>query len=120
VLVIGGVNVYPQDVEAVVSDILGVHAGRVAAFATFDRALQTDRITVLAESNVAANRGAALVIHIRQALVSALQISAIEVHLVPRGWLVKSTAGKIARRATREKWEMAACVGGEAPLEPMA
>ena len=105
-LIVGGINIYPQDVENLVSDVPGVHPGRVAAFATFDAVMQTQRITVLAEEDVEPNRRAILLLRIRQALTSAFQISAIDVHLVPSGWLVKSTAGKIARRATREKWNV--------------
>jgi len=36
-----------------------------------------------------------------------------QVHLVDRGWLVKTSSGKIARRANRQKWLGERGVSGE-------
>ncbi|MBI4911758.1 MAG: AMP-binding protein [Acidobacteria bacterium] len=104
-LIIGGVNVYPEDLEQVAGGVEGVHPGRVVAFSSFDAETQTEAATVLAESDRAGGpeqRG--VVIEIQQRLLAALQIASFKVHLVPEGSLIKSSSGKIARAASRDWW----------------
>jgi len=103
-LIINGVNVYPQDVEDIVSQVPGVHAGRVVAFAVVDSRLDSDRIVVLAEPRDASGRDEWVVVA-RQHLAAALQLTAFDVYAVPSGSLVKSSAGKIARSENKRRWE---------------
>lgn len=108
-LIVAGVNVFPQEIEETVSQVDGVHPGRVSAFAVFDESLQTERVVVLAESDrdddVERRR---IVQEVRQRVLAAFQIGNFDVSLVPRQWLVKSTSGKVARNANKSKWlEMA-------------
>ena len=105
VLIVGGVNVFPQDLEDLVSELKGVKPGRVSAFGQFDPRQQTDRVVVLAESELEGEEARQAVLGIRQRVQAAFHITGFKVHLVPAGWLVKSTAGKMARGANREKWE---------------
>lgn len=105
VLIVAGVNVFPQDIEDLVSQVDGVHTGRVSVFAAFDGRLQTERVVVLAESDEhATNSRRGIVQDIRQRVLAAFQIGNFDVSLVPRGWLVKSTSGKMARSANHDKW----------------
>ena len=104
VVIVAGANVHPQDVEEVVSGVAHIKPGRVVAFAAFDEALQTERLVVLAEPDESCNACAQLLSEIRQRLQAAFSVTNLEVDLVPPGWLVKSSAGKIARRANREQW----------------
>ena len=104
-LIVAGVNVFPQDIEDLVSQVDGVQPGRVSAFSAFDDRRQTEHVVVIAESDHYDNDSArALVQDIRQRILAAFQIANFEVRLVPKGWLVKSTSGKVARGANREKW----------------
>ncbi len=105
VLIVGGVNVFPQDIEDITSRVEGVVPGRVAAFSAFDDRLQTEHIVIVAESDRHDSPEARdLIVEIRQRVLAALQIANFEVRLVEPGWLVKSTSGKVARGANREKW----------------
>lgn len=106
VLIVGGVNVFPQDIEDLVSDVEGVHPGRVSAFSTFDERVQTERIIILAEaaSGEEIPDHQDLVIAIRQRVLAGFQIANFRVHIVPHGWLVKSSSGKMSRAASRRKW----------------
>ena len=106
VIIVGGVNVYANDVEEVASRVRGLHPGRVAAFGAFDADAQSERVVVLAETDRHDSGRVSLAVEVRMVLVSAFQITAFDVHLVPTGWLVKSSAGKMARHATREKWNV--------------
>ena len=105
VMIVGGVNVFPRDIEELVSGVDGVIAGRVCAFSDFDPRVQTERITVLFESVLeeAAVRDR-LVVDVRQRILAAFQVANFEVHAVTPGWLVKSSAGKVSRPMNRSKW----------------
>jgi fatty-acyl-CoA synthase len=106
VMIVAGVNVYPQDVEALVSIVEGVRPGRVSSFSRFDERQQTEHITVLAESDLTGAEADSAVLAIRQRLLAGLQIANFSVHLVPPQWLVKSSSGKMAHRENRKKWEL--------------
>lgn len=101
-IIAAGVNIHPGDIEALVSAEPGVQPGRVAAFADFDERAQTERITVLLEPADPAVRPDMKTIRVR--LIGALELSNFEVRTVPRGWLVKTSSGKMARKASHQKW----------------
>ena len=54
-LIIGGENIYPQDIEEIVSSHPAIHDGRVVALGIFNPDLGTEEIVVVAE----VERGAA-------------------------------------------------------------
>jgi acyl-CoA synthetase (AMP-forming)/AMP-acid ligase II len=100
-----GVNVFPQDIEESVSDVEGVHPGRVSVFASIDERVQTERVVIIAESDLHGSEVALQILReIRARILAGFQISNMEVCLVPPGWLVKSTSGKMARTANHRKW----------------
>lgn len=104
-LIIGGENIYPQDIEEIVSGHPAVHDGRVIAMGLYNPDLGTEEIVVVAEL---ANEGelsdsTAVEGEIRSAVVAGLGIAVKKIFLKSPKWIVKSTAGKAARGATREK-----------------
>lgn len=104
-LIVGGVNVWPQDIEELACAVEGTIAGRAVAFADFDAEQQTERVVVLVESaatEAAARR--AIEIGVRQRILAALQIANFEVHVVAAGTLLKSSSGKHARARCRDAW----------------
>jgi fatty-acyl-CoA synthase len=107
-LIVGGVNVFPQDLEDLVSGVAGIRPGRVVAFAVFDPRLQTEKVIILAEPESAPDDAAGLVLRARQRVLGALQIANFEIHLVPAQWLIKSSSGKMSRSANRLRWTASA------------
>jgi fatty-acyl-CoA synthase len=104
-MIVGGVNVFPQEIEETVSGVPGVIEGRVTAFSEFDPDKETERVTILFESaERSEEEGRALVLDVRQHVLAVLQLANFDVHRVPPGWLLKSSAGKIARKANQERW----------------
>jgi len=100
-----GKNVYPQDVEAIVNGVPGVHAGRAVAFGVPDDREGTELIAVVAETAVsdsAARQELAKAIRQEVARQSTVTVSFVE--LVDAKWLIKTSSGKIARAANRDKW----------------
>ncbi|MBZ0294591.1 MAG: AMP-binding protein, partial [Anaerolineae bacterium] len=101
----GGKNIYPQDIEAIVNTVAGVHPGRAVVFGVEDAREGTELIAVVAEidtENVDTRRQIGLAI--RQAVAQQTTVTVSYVHLVDEKWLVKTSSGKIARAANREKW----------------
>jgi acyl-CoA synthetase (AMP-forming)/AMP-acid ligase II len=101
-VIIGGRNVYPQDVEQVVNQVPGVHAGRVVSFGVPMRDLGTEGLVVLVESDEPESAWEEVAGQIRTAVPARLDIDVADARVVPRGQLRKSTSGKLARGGNRE------------------
>jgi fatty-acyl-CoA synthase len=105
IIIVGGNNIFPEDVEAVVNPIPGVYPGRVVAFGVDDAALGTQSLAVTAEMReFDASAASDLEATIRKLVLTAIGTAPRYVAVVPSPWIVKSTAGKIARRETRERF----------------
>jgi acyl-CoA synthetase (AMP-forming)/AMP-acid ligase II len=100
-----GKNLYPQDLEAIVNTVEGVHPGRAVVFGVPDAREGTELIAVVAE--VETDDPAALKTinqTIRQRISRQSDVTVNYVELVERGWLIKTSSGKIARGQNRDKW----------------
>lgn len=106
IAIIGGQNVFPEDVEAIVNTVDGVYPGRVVVFGVDDQDYGTQSLAVVAEAKEDCDEDRALELEaaIRKLVVAAVGIAPRYVAIVPRRWIVKSTAGKISRRETRERF----------------
>jgi fatty-acyl-CoA synthase len=104
-LIVGGENIYPQDIEEIVGSHLSIHDGRVIAMGVYNPDVGTQEIVVVAEVERAEllHESAALEQQIRSSIVAGLGIAVKSIILKPPKWIVKSTAGKAARSATKEK-----------------
>jgi len=106
VVIVGGQNVFPEDVESVVNGIEGIYPGRVAAFGVEDMELGTEALTVIAElrGEYRWERAQLMQRDIKMLIHSTIGIAPRYVFAVPERWIVKSTAGKISRRETRDRF----------------
>ena len=104
-LIIGGENFYPQDIEEIVSAHPAIHDGRAIAIGVYNPSLGTEDVVVVAEVEGQENLfdSAKVEQEIRSQIVGGLGIAVRIILLKPPKWIVKSTAGKAARSATREK-----------------
>lgn len=105
-IIIGGKNLYPQDVEEIVSRHPALHPGRAVAFGLYNSDLGTQDLVVVAEVNDAVDleRSASIEADVRKSVLGEIGVALRIVHLVPPKWLVKSTAGKPARSTNRKKY----------------
>jgi acyl-CoA synthetase (AMP-forming)/AMP-acid ligase II len=104
-IIVGGKNVYPQDLEALAMQAGGVHPGRVAAFGVYNEAGGTEDVVLVAEVDTqdAAQR-AAISAAVRDVVTRGSAVAPREVYIVDRGWLVKTSSGKTARAANRDRY----------------
>jgi acyl-CoA synthetase (AMP-forming)/AMP-acid ligase II len=102
IIIVAGQNVFPEDVEVIASQVAGVYPGRVVAFGIDNEELGTQSIGVVAEMKDEFDSIIAEGIEreIRTFIISSLGVAPRYVSVVPRRWIIKSTAGKISRRDT--------------------
>ncbi|GIG21122.1 hypothetical protein Cch01nite_18460 [Cellulomonas chitinilytica] len=104
-LIVGGRNHYPQDVEAAVREVEGLHQGRAVAVvlpAEPGRG-RPERIAVLAEVGHPAPSVGSTVSGIRGAAAQQLDGTGVDVVLLRRGALLRTTSGKFQRLHMRHR-----------------
>ena len=100
-----GKNVYPGDIEAIVNTVEGVYPGRVVAFGVYDAREGTELIGVVAESDITdEDEKHKIGQQIRQKIAQQSTITVTYVYIAEPRWLLKTSSGKIARAANRDKW----------------
>lgn len=104
-LIVGGENIYPQDIEEIVCRHAAIHDGRAIAMGVFNPDLGTEDIVVVAEVEREEHleRASEIEREIRTKVVGNMGVAVRTIFLKPPKWIVKSTAGKAARSTTREK-----------------
>lgn len=104
-LIVGGENLYPQDIEEIVASHTAIHDGRVVAMGVYNPDLGTEDIVVVAEVERQELLADAMEIEreVRNLVVVGIGVAVRTILLKPPKWIVKSTAGKAARSVTREK-----------------
>jgi acyl-CoA synthetase (AMP-forming)/AMP-acid ligase II len=104
-LIIGGENFYPQDIEEIVCGHPSIHDGRAIALGLFNPESGTEDIVVIAEVEDERHlrRASEIEGEIRSRVVAGMGVAVRQVFVKPPKWIVKSTAGKPARSTTREK-----------------
>ncbi len=106
IIIRGGRNVYPHELEEAVGNIEGIRKGCIAVFATRDRDSGTERLIVLAESRKTDPEAKdALHRRIVNTAVDLLGMPPDEVVLAPPGTVLKTSSGKVRRAASRELYE---------------
>ncbi len=104
-IIVGGKNIYPQDIENVLNDIPGIRPGRTVAFGVLNDQLGTEDIAVVAEvDNDDPDDHKRITKAIRARIAQTTDTMAHFVHLVGPKWLIKTSSGKVARAANREKF----------------
>jgi 1-acyl-sn-glycerol-3-phosphate acyltransferase len=102
----GGRNISPYELEEAIGAIEGIRKGCVAVFGAMDEASGTERLVVLAESR---DRDPEVLAALRDRVVNmAVDILGMppdEVILAPPRTVLKTSSGKIRRAASREIYE---------------
>jgi len=106
VIIRGGRNIYPQELEEAVGETPGIRRGRVVAFGSPAPDMATERLVVLAETR---EQGAealeALRAQVNGVVTDLAGMPPDEVVLAPPGTVLKTSSGKLRRAASRELYE---------------
>ena len=99
----GGRNLVPQEIEEAAATVKGVRRNGVVAFGAAHPELGTERLVVVAETR--ARKGFAhdrLIREVTDRVAAAVLVPPDVVVLVPPGAVPKTSSGKVRRAATRE------------------
>lgn len=101
----GGRNLHPYEIEAVAGEISGVRKGCVAAFGIPDPTLGTEKLVVVLETRETGEAAkATLSAMVNARILGALGVPVDLLCLVAPGTVLKTSSGKIARSACREAY----------------
>lgn len=104
-IIVGGKNVYPMDLEELAMEVPGVHPGRVVAFGVFNETAGTEDVVIVAEVDTKEqDEKDAIGDAIRQTVTRGSAVALRYVYLVEAKWLIKTSSGKTARGANKEKF----------------
>lgn len=106
IVIRGGRNLYPQEIEEAVGQVDGVRKGCVAVFGSPDPSTGTERLVVLAETRRAgAEDRARLRDAVSRAVIAAIGEPPDEIVLAPPHTVLKTSSGKVRRSACRARYE---------------
>ena len=105
-IIVGGKNVYPQDLEAIANHIPGIYPGRAVAFGLLDERIGSEVIVMVAElkPDLDGQTPAEIERSLRQQIVAQTEVTFADVRLVESRWVIKTSSGKIGRADNREKY----------------
>ena len=104
-IIVGGKNVYPMDLEELAMEVAGVHPGRVVAFGIFNEEAGTEDVVIVAEVETQDQHELERISDgVRQVVTRGSAVALRHVHLVGPKWLIKTSSGKTARGANKEKY----------------
>ena len=106
IIIRGGRNISPYELEQAVGDLAGIRRGCVAVFGSKDDTTGTERVVVLAETREQeASRLEDLKRRINEIAVTLIGAPADDIVLAPPATVPKTSSGKIRRNAAREFYE---------------
>ncbi len=116
VIIRGGRNISPYELEEAVGGVAGIRRGCVAVFGSMDAASGTERVVVLAETReVDPSRHAEVRRRINELAVSLIGAPVDDIVLAPPHTVPKTSSGKIRRLAARDYYER-----GPSAVKPQA
>ncbi|MGZ4711452.1 MAG: AMP-binding protein [Acidimicrobiia bacterium] len=103
VIIVGGRNVFPEDIERAAAAVDGVRAGNVIAFGTTGRRGR-EAIVVVAESRPGDDGPDPVRTAVAERVTDAIGIPPSEIVLVAPGTLPKTSSGKLQRSLCKDRY----------------
>src|SRR5262249_7443295 len=105
-IIVGGRNLQPEDLEQVADRVPGLRPGRSVAFGIPDPLLGSERVVMICEvlPDADAEQQLAIERQLRRQVSQEIGVTIGEVRWVPRGWISKTSSGKISRPQNRDKF----------------
>jgi len=116
IIIKGGRNLYPHEVEELAARAEGIRKGCIVAFGQKDEASGTEKLIVVAESREReASRRAAIVAAVTEQVAQGLGLPPDRVELIPPGSIPKTSSGKLRREETKQLYLAGKLAAGKAP-----
>jgi fatty-acyl-CoA synthase len=116
IIIKGGRNLYPHEVEELAARAEGIRKGCIVAFGLQDEASGTEKLIVVAESREReASPRAAIVAAVTEQVSKGLGLPPDRVELIPPGSIPKTSSGKLRREETKQLYLAGKLSAGKAP-----
>jgi len=103
IIIKGGRNLYPHEVEELAARAEGIRKGCIVAFGLRDEGAGTEKLVVVAELQEAGSkRRADIAAEITEKVARGLGMPPDRVELIPPGSIPKTSSGKLRREETRQ------------------
>ena len=103
IIIKGGRNLYPHEVEDLAARAEGIRKGGVVAFGLSDEGSGTEKLVVAAETRERdAGRRAAIAARVTELVSQGLGLPPDRVELIPAGSIPKTSSGKLRREETKQ------------------
>lgn len=113
IIIRGGHNIHPQELEEAVNRVAGVRRGGVAVFPAANAHTGTERLVVLAETRKEMDRQeqGRIMAEIHRLAVDVIGMPVDDIVLTPPRTVLKTSSGKLRRAACRELYERGELTG---------
>jgi 1-acyl-sn-glycerol-3-phosphate acyltransferase len=116
IIIKGGRNLYPHEVEELAARAEGIRKGCIVAFGLKDEASGTEKLIVVAESREReASRRALIVASVTEQISEGLGLPPDRVELIPPGSIPKTSSGKLRREETKQLYLGGKLAASKAP-----
>ena len=102
----GGQNIHPEDLETVANSVSGIKPGRAVAFGINDTRTGSEKIVMVCElvTGIGKEERGNIGRELRRRVFHELYVSLSEVRFFKSGWIVKTHNGRMVRSANRMKY----------------
>ena len=116
IIIKGGRNLYPHEVEELAARAEGIRKGCIVAFGLKDETSGTEKLIVVAESREReVSRRAAIAASVTELVSQGLGLPPDRVELIPPGSIPKTSSGKLRREETKQLYLGGKLSAGKAP-----
>jgi 1-acyl-sn-glycerol-3-phosphate acyltransferase len=116
IIIKGGRNLYPHEVEELATRTEGIRKGCVVAFGLSDEGSGTEKLVVVAETRERdAARRMAIAAKVTELVSQGLGLPPDRVELIPPGSIPKTSSGKLRREETKQLYVAGTLSAGRAP-----
>lgn len=116
IIIKGGRNLYPHEVEELAARVEGIRKGCIVAFGMKDQGSGTEKMVVVAESRETNDaRRAEMAAKITDAVSRGLGMPPDRVELLPLGSIPKTSSGKLRREETKQLYLAGTLSANKAP-----
>ncbi len=116
IIIKGGRNLYPHEVEELASRVEGIRKGCVVAFGVKGEKTGTEKLVIVAESREAEQgKRVEIVAAINDQVSRGLGLPPDRVELIPPGSIPKTSSGKLRREATKQLYVAGTLAAAKAP-----